>query len=121
MRAYVAHHFNTHAGARILGLVVDSGVPGAGPALDVPVSIFAYRHAKEFWWGGKVKPFWEAAGYQIDFYSETWRGEHGGCVSDRVFNGCIEWMMARLRLRNNAHARRDDVVVSFSFYSTLYL
>ena len=81
--------------------------------MDVPVSVFAYRQAKEFGRGGKIKLFWKAAGYHVNFYSETWRGGHACCVSDHVLNDCVEWMVARLQWRNKAQAHGDDVVVFF--------
>ena len=79
-------------GESVRGLIVDSGVPGLGGPLNVPVSIWAYRHRNEYWNGGRIVDVWKGLGFIVDFVYEYRHSGHASGLTKRSLSECIDWL-----------------------------
>jgi hypothetical protein len=93
----------------VIGIVVDSGVPGSGEALqlrDVPV--FVHRHTRpaerkgqpEFWSNGEVTVEWTRRGYNVVEDEAYTSPGHASFLTYSVLRECVYrlWWLHDLRL-----------------------
>ena len=75
----------------VRGLIVDSGVPGSGPATAFPISVWAYRSPEEYWNGGSIVDIWQSHGYTVDFVYEYRYGGHASGFKKWTLDECKTW------------------------------
>lgn len=83
---------------KVIGLVVDSGVPGSGEAEQlrhVPVSVHRYTRPAarngppEFWSNGEVTAEWERRGYNVVEDEAYTSPGHASFLTDSVLGECV--------------------------------